>query len=114
MRCRIVGLTSATILLAVVLGLPAGAQANPCAANPCAANPCAAKAANPCNPCAGAAIAAGPKAKAVTMLAQVVGVDPGQSRLTIRHEGETIGLEVDRRTSFTQGTQSRSLTTLKP
>lgn len=122
MRCRIIGLTSAVILLALVLGLPAGAQANPCAANPCAAkaanpcaaNPCAAKAVNPCNPCAGAAMVAAPKAKAVTMLAQVVRVEQGQNLLVIQHAGQTYNLSVDRRTLFTQGTQRRSFGDLRP
>ncbi len=130
MRCRSIGLICGVVLLAVLLGLPSAAGAayhisNPCATNPCAAkaanpcapkaaNPCAAKPANPCNPCAGAAMAAGPKAKAVTMRAQVVRVEQGENRLTIQHEGQTVGLDVDRKTSFTRGTQKRSFGDLKP
>ncbi len=90
MRCRSIGLICGVVLLAVLLGFPSPAGANPCAANPCAAKP-----ANPCNPCAGAAMAAAPKAKAVTMRAQVVRVEQGQNRLTIQHEGQKVGLDVD-------------------
>ena len=122
MRCRSIGLICGVVLLAVLLGFPSPAGANPCAANPCAAkaaNPCAPTAVNPCapkaaNPCAAGAVAAGSKAKAVTMLGEVVRVEQGQNRLTIQHEGQTVGLDVDRKTSFTRGTQKRSFGDLKP
>jgi len=106
MRCRSIGLICGVVLLAALLGFPSPAGANPCAANPCAAKPA--------NPCAGATTVAGPKAKAVTMLAQVVRVDQGENLLVIQHAGQTYNLSVDRRTLFTQGTQRRSFGDLRP
>lgn len=84
---------------------------NPCAANPCAANPCAAG--NPCNPCAGRSMVAGPSAKAVMLLGEVAS-KPSANRLTIKADGKRFTLEVDRMTLFREGANVKSFKDLKP